>query len=83
MVARLDTKAPVPIDVSFRIENTPEHSVLRIKQRKRGWVPISRASIDDIRLQFDTRAIASRLIAAALGRVSKRPKASEPVLSFS
>lgn len=36
LVARLDTKAPAPIDVSFRIENTPEHSVLRIKQRKPG-----------------------------------------------
>jgi hypothetical protein len=27
------------------------------------WVPISRALIDDVRLQFDTRAIASWLIA--------------------
>jgi hypothetical protein len=44
-------------------ENTPEPAVLRIKQRKRGWVPISRALIDDSRLQFDTRAIASWLIA--------------------
>jgi hypothetical protein len=45
------------------IETTPEFSVLRIKQPKRGWVPISRALIDDTRLQFDTRAIASWLIA--------------------
>jgi hypothetical protein len=33
------------------------------KQPKRGWVPISRALIDDARLQFGTRAMASWLIA--------------------
>lgn len=44
-------------------QNTPELSVLRIKHPKRGWVPIPRALIDDSRLQFDTRAIASWLIA--------------------
>lgn len=47
----------------LKTQNTPELSVLRIKQPKRGWVPISRALIDDVRLQFDTRAIASWLIA--------------------
>ncbi len=30
-----------------KIENTPELSALRIKQRKRSWIPISRALIDD------------------------------------
>jgi len=44
-------------------ENTPEPSLLRIKQRKRNWVPISRALIDDARLQFDTRGVANWLIA--------------------
>ncbi len=48
---------------SRKLENTPELSVLRIKHPKRGWVPISRALIDDVRLQFDTRAMASWLIA--------------------
>ena len=45
------------------MENTPECAVLRIKQRKRGWVPLPRALIDDVRLQFDTRAVAAWLIA--------------------
>ena len=48
-------------------QTTPEPSVLRIKQPKRGWVPISRALIDDVRLQFDTRAMASWLIAKPHG----------------
>ena len=46
-----------------KTQNTPELSVLRIKHPKPGWVPISRALINDARLQFDTRAIASWLIA--------------------
>jgi hypothetical protein len=60
---RVDTIASPSPSESLKSENTPESSVLRIKQRKRGWVPISRALIDDSRLQFDTRAIANWLIA--------------------
>jgi hypothetical protein len=63
MATRLDTITAEPPSESLKLENTPEPSVLRIKQRKRGWVPISRALIDDARLQFDTRAIANWLIA--------------------
>jgi hypothetical protein len=63
MTRRLDTiVSPAPSE-RLKLENTPEPSVLRIKQRKRGWVPISRALIDDSRLQFDTRALANWLIA--------------------
>jgi hypothetical protein len=76
-VFRTDTPAGAPFDVTprldtitattpselLKLENTPEPSVLRIKQRKRGWVPISRALIDDARLQFDTRGVANWLIA--------------------
>jgi hypothetical protein len=46
-----------------KIETAPEYSLLRIKQRKRGWVPVSRALIDDSRLQFDTRGVANWLVA--------------------
>jgi hypothetical protein len=63
MTTRLDTITAEPQSELLKLENTPEPSVLRIKQRKRGWVPISRALIDDARLQFDTRAIANWLIA--------------------
>ena len=63
MVRHPDTISVSQPSESRKLENTPELSVLRIKPRKRGWVPISRALIDDVRLQFDTRAIASWLIA--------------------
>src|ERR1035441_4051479 len=63
MTRRLDTIASSSPSERLKLENTPESSVLRIKQRKRGWVPISRALIDDARLQFDTRAVANWLIA--------------------
>lgn len=57
-----ETSSTVPSE-RCKIENTPEPSLLRIKQRKRNWVPISRALIDDARLQFDTRGVANWLIA--------------------
>jgi hypothetical protein len=63
MTRRLDTIASTSPSERLKLQNTPESSVLRIKQRKRGWVPISRALIDDLRLQFDTRAVANWLIA--------------------
>jgi hypothetical protein len=63
MTIPLDTISATTPSERFKFENTPEPAVLRIKQRKRGWVPISRALIDDSRLQFDTRAIATWLIA--------------------
>jgi hypothetical protein len=63
MTTRLDTITPAPQSERLKFENTPELAVLRIKQRKRGWVPISRALIDDARLQFDTRGVATWLIA--------------------
>ena len=47
------------LQYSFKHDLTPEHAVLRIKPRKRGWVAISRALIDDPRLQYDTRAVAT------------------------
>jgi hypothetical protein len=61
-VRRPDTNSLALASEPHRIKNTSEFAVLRIKQRKRGWVPISRALIDDSRLQFDTRAIANWLI---------------------
>jgi hypothetical protein len=63
MTRRLDAIASSSASERLKLEITPESSVLRIKQRKRGWVPISRALIDDSRLQFDTRAVANWLIA--------------------
>src|SRR5277367_2703348 len=63
MTISLDTITATPQSERLKSENTPDFSVLRIKQRKRGWVPISRALIDDPRLQFDTRAVATWLIA--------------------
>jgi hypothetical protein len=54
-----DTISSLPPSDSFKHDTTPEHAVLRIKPRKRGWVAISRALIDDPRLQFDTRAVAT------------------------
>lgn len=60
---RPDAIVATPPPERLKCENAPEPSVLRIKQRKRGWVPISRALIDDSQLQFDTRAIANWLIA--------------------
>jgi hypothetical protein len=63
MTTRLDTIFAAPLSERLKLANTPEPAVLRIKQRKRGWVPISRALIDDSRLQFDTRAVANWLIA--------------------
>ncbi len=62
-MTRPDAIVATPLPERLKCENTPEPSVLRIKQRKRGWVPISRALIDDSQLQFDTRAIANWLIA--------------------
>jgi hypothetical protein len=67
MTGRLDTIAATPPSERLKFENTPEPAVLRIKQRKRGWVPISRALIDDSRLQFDTRDVANWLIAKSDG----------------
>jgi hypothetical protein len=63
MTISLDSIFATTPSEHLEFENTPEPSVLRIKQRKRGWVPISRALINDPRLQFDTRAIANWLIA--------------------
>jgi hypothetical protein len=63
MVRRSDSHTAVPPSDGLKLETTPEHLVLRIKPRKHGWVPISRALIDDSRLQFDTRAIANWLLA--------------------
>jgi hypothetical protein len=63
MTTRLDKITATPLSECLKFENTPEPAVLRIKQRKRGWVPISRALIDDSRLQFDTRAVANWLMA--------------------
>jgi len=63
MTTRLDTITAAPLSKRLKFKNTPEPAVLRIKQRKRGWVPISRALIDDPRLQFDTRGVATWLIA--------------------
>ena len=54
-----DTISSLPPSDPFKHDTTPEHAVLRIKPRKRGWVAISRALIDDPRLQFDTRAVAT------------------------
>jgi hypothetical protein len=67
MTTRLDAISATPPSESLKFENTPEHAVLRIKQHKRGWVPISRELIDDSRLQFDTRAVANWLIARPYG----------------
>jgi hypothetical protein len=63
MTAHLDAIADTPLPKGLKLETTTEAAVLRIKQRKRGWVPTSRAMIDDSRLQFDTRAVANWLIA--------------------
>jgi hypothetical protein len=63
LVRRPESNAAVPPPEGHKLETTPEPSVLRIKPRKHGWVPISRALIDDSRLQFDTRAIANWLLA--------------------
>ena len=63
MAKRPDRNCVVPPSGHLETETTPELAVLRIKQRKRGWVPIPRALIDDARLQFDTRAVANWLIA--------------------
>jgi len=38
-------------------ESTPEHDLFRIKKRPRGWEPVPRALITDVRLQFDTRGL--------------------------
>ena len=62
MATPLDTISATPQSERLKFENTPEYAVLRIKQRKRGWVPISRSLIDDARLLFDTRAVATWLI---------------------
>jgi len=67
MTVLLDTNSATTPSESLGFENTPELTVLRIKQLKRGWVPISRALIHDSRLQFDTRAIANWLIAKPHG----------------
>jgi hypothetical protein len=48
-------------------ETTPEHAVLRIKKRTRGWEPVPRALITDSRLQFDTRGFAAWLLARPPG----------------
>jgi len=48
-------------------ESTPEHDVLRIKKRTRGWEPVPRALITDVRLQFDTRGFAAWLLAKPPG----------------
>jgi hypothetical protein len=66
-VTQPDTISVSQPSESRKLENTPELSVLRIKHPKRGWVPIPRALIDDTRLQFDTRAMASWLIAKPSG----------------
>jgi hypothetical protein len=66
-VRRPDTISVTKPPDRHKIENTPEPSVLRIKPRKRGWVPISRELIDDSRLQFDTRAIVNWLLAKSDG----------------
>jgi hypothetical protein len=54
-----DTISSLPPSDSFKHDTTTEYAVLRIRPRKRGWVAISRALIDDPRLQFDTRAVAT------------------------
>jgi hypothetical protein len=64
---RPDRNSAVPPSGHLETETTPELAVLRIKQRKRGWVPIPRALIDDARLQFDTRAVANWLISKSDG----------------
>lgn len=58
-----DTIVFPPHSAPLKSETTPQPSVLRIKLHKRGWAPISRSLIDDSRLQFDTRAVASWLLA--------------------
>ncbi len=58
-----DTISSPPPSAPLKTETTPQPSVLRIKLHKRGWVPVSRALLDDPRLQFDTRAVASWLLA--------------------
>jgi hypothetical protein len=63
MTTRFDAITATPPSERLEFENTPEPSVLRVKQCRRGWVPISRALIDDARLQFDTRGVANWLIA--------------------
>jgi hypothetical protein len=48
-------------------ESTPEHDLFRIKKRPRGWEPVPRALITDVRLQFDTRGFAAWLLAKPPG----------------
>ena len=48
-------------------ESTPEHDLFRIKKRPRGWKPVPRALITDVRLQFDTRGFAAWLLAKPPG----------------
>jgi hypothetical protein len=48
-------------------ESTPGHAVLRVKKRTRGWEPVPRALITDVRLQFDTRGFAAWLLAKPPG----------------
>ncbi len=48
-------------------ESTPGDDVLRIKRRARGWEPVPRALITDVRLQFDTRGFAAWLLAKPPG----------------
>jgi len=61
-----ETAASSPIE-RIKSESTPGHAVLHIKKRTRGWEPVPRALITDVRLQFDTRGFAAWLLAKPPG----------------
>jgi hypothetical protein len=61
-----ETSASSPLK-RVKSESTPGHAVLRIKERTRGWEPVPRALITDVRLQFDTRGFAAWLLAKPPG----------------
>lgn len=61
-----ETPASSPLE-RVKSKSTPEHAVLRIKERTRGWEPVPRALITDVCLQFDTRGFAAWLLAKPPG----------------
>lgn len=63
-----DSNSPLPSSELLSNDSTPEHfGVLRNAKPTRGWVPIPRDLINDQRLHFDTRAIASWLLSRREG----------------
>ena len=68
MDARPPTETPASSPLKrVKSESAPGHAVLRIKKRTRGWEPVPRALITDVRLQFDTRGFAAWLLAKPPG----------------